>query len=391
MRKLTVVGIGMGQETVTREGMKAIEAAELLMGAPRMLECFSDLNKKSVSAYTPDQVAAAMEKCSHGVVLVSGDTGFYSAAEALCRSSLWETELIPGISSMAYFFSRIRRSWQDAAFLSCHGRSMNLVDTVRRNALTFALTGGNVRELAGDLCNAGFEELTVYVGSNLGSDRESIRVCTARELTEADCPSLTVLVVENRHPEKGIAFGLPEDAFVRGNVPMTKPEVRAVTMSKLNVQPEDICLDIGAGTGSVTVEMGLAAWAGHVYAVDKNPEAVELIRQNCRRFHLGNVTALEGTVPEVLEQLPAPDVVFIGGSSGTMDALFSWILGKNPRARIVVNAIVLETVQQSTAAFEKWKIPCEIVQIQASRAKKVGNMHMMMGQNPVYIISGGGQ
>ena len=92
-----------------------------------------------------------------------------------------------------------------------------------------------------------------------------------------------------------------------------------------------------------------------------------------------------------MQQLPAPDVVFIGGSSGTMDALFSWILGKNPRARIVVNAIVLETVQQSTAAFEKWKIPCEIVQIQASRAKKVGNMHMMMGQNPVYIISGGGQ
>lgn len=389
MKKLKVVGMGMGAQTVTNAGMEAIRNADILMGAPRMVAEFADLHKKTASAYTPEQVEKAMEGSENGVVLVSGDTGFYSAADALCRSDNWDAEVIPGISSVSYFFSRIHKPWQDAAFISCHGRDMNLTDTVRRNKLTFSLTGGNVPELAESLCDAGFENLTVYVGSNLGQVDESVLTVTAEELKEMTLPSLTVLVVENPKPEGNAPYGIAEDRFVRGAVPMTKPEVRSVSMSKLNIQPDDICIDIGAGTGSVTVEMALAAWQGHVYAVDKNPEAVELIKENCRAFHLGNVTAIEGTVPEALDAFPAPDAVFIGGSSGTMEELFAWILDKNPNARIVVNAIVLETVEQAIHAFESRNIPCEIVQMQVSRAKKVGKMHMMMGQNPVYVISGG--
>lgn len=390
MKELTIIGIGMSENTLTRQAVKAAEDAEILMGAKRMLEVFSDLQKPMAAAYTPEQVRICAEGFEKAAVLVSGDTGFYSAADSLCRELTdWKIEVIPGISSFSYIFSKIHRPWQNAAIVSCHGREGNLVDTVRRNSYTFALTGGNVPELGQAMVDAGFENLTVFVGSDLGSEKETVLELTAKELTQREFPSLTVLVVENPQPEENAPFGIPEARFVRGEVPMTKPEIRAVSMARMEIRPEDICLDIGAGTGSVTVEMALAAYKGHVYAIDKNEEAVELIGKNCKNFHIGNVTPVLGTVPDDLEQFPAPDVVFVGGSSGSMEKIFDWILSKNPNARIVVNAIVLETMESAHAAFRKHGISCETVMVQVASAKKIRTMHMMMGGNPVFVISGG--
>ncbi len=390
MKELTIIGIGMSEGTLTRQAVEAAKQAEVLMGAKRMLEVFSYLKKDTASAYTPEQVRAASEGYSKIAVLVSGDTGFYSAADGLCRELTdWKISVVPGISSFSYIFSKIHRPWQDAAIVSCHGRDGNLVDTVRRNRYTFALTGGNVPELGQAMADAGFEDLTVFVGSDLGSEKETVRQMIAKDLISGEFPSLTVLVVENPQPEENAPYGIPEARFVRGDVPMTKPEVRAISMARMEIRPEDICLDIGAGTGSVTVEMALAAYKGHVYAIDKNEEAVELIKKNCRNFHIGNVTPVLGTVPGDLEQFPAPDVVFVGGSSGSMENIFDWVLSKNPNARIVVNAIVLETMESTHDAFAKHGISCDTVMVQVATAKKIRTMHMMMGGNPVFVISGG--
>lgn len=390
MKELTIIGIGMSEGTLTRQAVEAAEQAEVLMGAKRMLEVFSYLKKDTASAYTPEQVRLASEGYGKVAVLVSGDTGFYSAADGLCRELTdWKISVVPGISSFSYIFSKIHRPWQDAAIVSCHGRDGNLVDTVRRNRYTFALTGGNVPELGQAMADAGFEDLTVFVGSDLGSEKETVRQMAAKDLIFGEFPSLTVLVVENPWPEANAPYGIPEARFVRGDVPMTKPEVRAISMARMEIRPEDICLDIGAGTGSVTVEMALAAYKGHVYAIDKNEEAVELIKKNCRNFHVGNVTPVLGTVPGDLEQFPAPDVVFVGGSSGSVENIFDWVLSKNPNARIVVNAIVLETMESTHDAFAKHGISCDTVMVQVATAKKIRTMHMMMGGNPVFVISGG--
>ena len=394
MKTVTIVGTGMGPDTVTAEGLRAIERADVLFGAPRMLADYAYLHKRSEPVYTAEKMRPVLAKYDEGrfAVLVSGDTGFYSAATKLCEELTdCQVEVLPGISSLNYLAARLGKTWQDTALVSCHGRSGNLVDTVRRNATTFALTGGNVPELAEALCRAGFGGLTVQVGENMGMAEESIRTMTAEELTGALVGSLAVLRIENPNSDSRVRFGIPDGEFVRGEVPMTKAEIRAISMSKLLPRPDDVCCDVGCGTGSVTVEMALAAWRGHVYAIDKNEEAVALTERNCAAFHLGNVTVRHGGAPEALNDLPPLDVVFVGGSGKNMDAIFDAVLGKNPRAHIVVNAIALESVQAALNAFAAHGLAAEVVQVGVAAAKTVAGLHMMMAQNPIFIISGGGR
>ena len=394
MKLVTIVGTGMGPDTVTAEGLRAIEGADVLFGAPRMLADYAYLNKRAEAVYTAEKMRPVLAEYDEGrfAVLVSGDTGFYSAATKLCEELAdCQVEVLPGISSLNYLSARLGKTWQDTALVSCHGRNGNLVDTVRRNSAIFALTGGNVPELAEALCRAGFGGLTVQVGENMGMAEESIRTMTAEELTGALVGSLAVLRIENPNSDSRVRFGIPDGEFVRGEVPMTKAEIRAISMSKLLPRPDDVCCDVGCGTGSVTVEMALAAWRGHVYAIDKNEEAVALTERNCAAFHLGNVTVRHGGAPEALNDLPPLDVVFVGGSGKNMNAIFDVVLGKNPRAHIVVNAIALESVQAALNAFAAHGLAAEVVQVGVAAAKTVAGLHMMMAQNPIFIISGGGR
>jgi len=394
MKTVTIVGTGMGPDTVTQEGLRAIERADVLFGAPRMLADYAYLKKRAQAVYTAEKMRPVLAEYGEGrfAVLVSGDTGFYSAAAKLCRElGDCQVEVLPGISSLNYLAARLGKTWQDTALVSCHGRAGHLVDTVRRNESTFALTGGNVKELAEALCRSGFGGLTVRLGEDLGREGESVRTMTAEELTGTEAGSLAVLWIENPDADDRVRFGIPDGEFVRGEVPMTKAEIRAVTMSKLLPRPGETCWDVGCGTGSVTVELALAAWRGGVYAVDKSQEAAALTERNCAAFHLGNVTVIRGGAPESLHELPAPDVVFVGGSGKNMDAIFDAALGKNPRARMAVNAIALESVQAALGAFERRGLRAEVVQVGVAAAKTVAGLHMMMAQNPIFIISGGGR
>ena len=137
--------------------------------------------------------------------------------------------------------------------------------------------------------------------------------------------------------------------------------------------------------------MALAAWNGKVYAIDPNPEAVALIKENCRQFHIGNVEAREGLAPEDIKDFPPLDAAFIGGSKGRMEGIFKEILGKNPDCRIVVSAIAVQTLSAALEAFEAFGIEPEVVQIQASAAKRVAGLDMLMAKNPIFLVSGGGR
>lgn len=393
MKQLTIVGVGVGPDSVTPSARRAIERAQVLFGAPRLLQEWNAVQKTGYSYYTAAKILPIINSsdADRFALLVSGDVGFFSAAASLCRECEdIEVRMEPGISSLHYFFARLGRPWQDAATVSCHGRQANLVDTVRRSAATFVLTGGNVPALGDALCRAGFSGLAVTVGQRLGLDGESIARHTASDLPSLTTDPLTVLLIDNPSPDASCPTGIDDAAFIRGQVPMTKSAVRAVTMSKLRLQPGAVCCDVGAGTGSVTVEMALSAWRGHVYAIDKAPAAIELIKQNCAAFHIGNVTPILGDALEQFTALPPMDAVFIGGSNGEMDALIAAAVAKNPAVRIVVNAIALETVQQALAAFSAQGIEPEIVQLSWAETRAVGRVHMLTAQNPIFILSGGG-
>ena len=307
MKEINIIGMGMSEKTLTAEALALINDADILIGAKRLINEFSELNKPSYNAYLSNDILEIIEKTDAEkiAILVSGDVGFYSAAEKLTETLKdYSPNLIAGISSVSYFFAKCSLPWKDANLISCHGLDTNIVSSVRRNRFTFALTGKNIPELQKELVKYGFGDLKVWIGEDLGSDEESIQESMISDLEGKEFSSLTVLIIENPDFDSRIRTGIPDEEFIRGKVPMTKSEVRAVCLSKLALSPNDIAYDIGCGTGSVTIEMAFSAYDGKVYAFDKNEEAIALLEQNCQKFHLDNVEPLCGLAPECLKGLP---------------------------------------------------------------------------------------
>lgn len=394
MKDVAIVGTGCGAHTLTGEAIKAIQRADVLIGAKSLIDRLDEPNKRVYEAYDKEEIKAFINDSDekHYAVLVSGDVGFYSAASALSQGIVKATvRFIPGISSLNVLFAKLGMPWQDAALISAHGRAANVVDTVRRNRLTYCLTGQNVGLIGDQLCLAGLESVQVIVGENLGLATEKITRTGVDQLTHASYSSLTTLLFINEHSDDRLLVGLPDERFARlASIPMTKREVRALVISSLKLSPHAIGYDIGAGSGSVTIEMALQAFKGHVYAIERQPEAISLIEKNARAFHVGNVTAINKSAPQGLFDLPAPDAVFIGGSGGQLAKILMSVLEKNGKARVVMTAITLETVNASLSVFSDIGLEPEILQINVARAKKAGSYHMLEANNPIFIISAGG-
>jgi precorrin-6Y C5,15-methyltransferase (decarboxylating) len=394
MKSLWIIGTGMGPDTITREGFRALEEADLWFGAKRLLDLFQGAvgeTKTRLPFYDAQgimtELAVRSVRCA--AVLVSGDTGFYSAAQELYRvlsqQQNYSVSLLPGISTVSAFFTRLGLSWQDCALFSAHGRDITaLVALVRRHRRVFCLTGGNTKEIGVLLSDAGFSALTVHIGKNLGSKDECINTLSVGELRTLPAVSLSALVFENSAPDDRLRIGIPDEAFSRlESIPMTKAAVRAAVLSKLALRPGDTCYDIGAGTGSVSVEMALASHTGQVFAVEKNRNALALIHENRRKFKIANITVIEGQAPGVLSTLPQPDAVFIGGSDGNLEAIIQDVRAHNPAPRLVITAITIETVHQVFSCLPQ----VELLQLTAAVAKQAGPKHRLIAQNPVFIMS----
>ena len=182
--------------------------------------------------------------------------------------------------------------------------------------------------------------------------------------------------------------GIPDTEFLRGKVPMTKEEVRVVTLAKGKIFPEAIIYDIGAGTGSLSIEASLLAKDGQVWALERNPEAIELIKKNKEKFQVNNLEILAKEAPEGLRELPSSDVIFIGGSGGHLrDILMDCLEKLNPQGRIVLNAITYETLEQTLNITQEKKLVYEVVSVGVSRLERVKDIHMWKGLNPVQIIT----
>ena len=338
-------------------------------------------------------LTAILEQSGDCAVVYSGDAGFYSGARGLLpllREKDIPAEVLPGISSVQMLSARLGRPWQDWELVSAHGTECDVVSAVTRGKPAFFLTGGALGpgEICARLRSAGLGGLPVTVGENLSCPGERIVSGTAEELAGQSFASLSVLLAEAapRAPQR--CPGFPDGAFLRGEVPMTKQEVRAAALAKLAVRPEDVLWDVGAGTGSVSVEMALAAWRGNVFAVECGGEACGLIRANREKFCAWNLRIVEGRAPEALAALPPPDAVFIGGTKGGMEEILSSVLEKNAKARICISAIALETLSAALAALERRGIAARVTQIAVSRSRPAGKLHLLTANNPIFLITG---
>lgn len=395
---ITLLGIGMGsQETLTVQGKKAAKSADLIIGAKRMADAVREPGQAVVYEYRSDVIADYIRnhpEYEKVVIALSGDVGFYSGARKLLtalggRES--NVEVICGISSVVYFMSEIGLSWDDAKITSAHGKHCNLISMIRHNQKVFSIlgTGTAVAELAGKLVKYHMGEVLLYVGENLSYPDEKIFVKKAEELTNYEGQPLSVVCAFHENPEPALStHGIPDEEFIRGKAPMTKEEVRSVSLSKLRLTEDSICCDVGAGTGSVSVEMALRADQGQVFAIEKKEEAAALLEENKQKFAVDNLEIIKGEAPQALENLPAPTHAFIGGSSGNLKEIVALLLGKNPQVRIVINCITLETISEALDVLKEYDFQQrEVVQLAASRSKEIGRYHLMMGENPIYIIT----
>ena len=397
-KNVYLVGIGPGKkECLTLEAEAALQKCDCIIGASRILDSVKRLEKPCFQSYLPGEIHQWMEEHEeyHTVaVVLSGDCGFYSGARKLTEElEEYCVYTVPGISSVVYLAAKLNTSWEDAKLVSVHGRKQNYIQSIASNEKTFLLLGGaeTGREVCEKIREYHLDDVRFFIGRSLSYEEEEILERKGSELVPKDLEGLCTVLAVNPVPECYVHRSIPDELWIRGNVPMTKEEVRTVSLAKLGLYREAVLYDIGAGTGSVAVEAACQSETIRVYAVEKNPEGIRLIEENKRKFRTDWVQPVEGMAPQVLEELEPPTHVFIGGSSGNLKEILACVRKKNPSVRIVINAISLETVTEVMEAVEEGLLDSpEIVQISVAKSRLLGKYHMMTGQNPVYIISNGG-
>lgn len=397
---VTLIGMGSGTpELLTAQGLAALQSADLIIGAKRLLEHLpTGCTENRKALYKPENILSCLSEfpAANAALLYSGDTGFYSGASKLLpmlRAFGISARVLPGISSVQLLSAAIGRPWQDWKLVSAHGCACDPAAEclTAEGRPVFFLTGGTETPatLCAKLADAGLGDAHGIIGENLGTPQEHLAFGTAQTLAANAYAPLSVLLIEHTVlPARRTPGASPDDAFIRGEVPMTKLEVRAAALAKLAVRPTDTLWDVGAGTGSVSVELALAAPRGHVYAVECAPDACALIRQNREKFHAYNLSLIEGTAPQVLADLPAPDAVFIGGTKGSMAEVVDAALAKNPNARLCISAIALETLSAAIAALAAHGQTAEVTQLAVSRTRPAGKLHLLMANNPIFLITG---
>ena len=398
MLRVNIVGIGPGNpELLTGAARQAIAESNILIGDKRMLSSFADASKKVYDTIKTSEIAVIAAEADPEkdvlAVLVSGDVGFFSLAKTISgKLTDCECVLYCGISSLVYFASKLNMSWDDAKIVSMHGRRQNLVSAVAQNKKVFSLTGGehSPQMLCSKLCEHGLGSVKVYVGENLSYPEEKLTEGTAEEISKLEFPSLSVMMIlnENASGFEPVVHGLADELFMRSKVPMTKQEVRSVSMSKLMPKATDLIYDIGAGTGSCSIELALLARQGKVWAFERNPVAVELLGKNKELFGVENLEVIAGEALENIKDMPAPDCVFVGGSGGDLCQMLDIIYSKNSSCRVVINAITIETLAEVAEYYKQHHdYTLDIVNVFVARGKHLGSYNLMMAQNPVYVMT----
>lgn len=411
--EIVLAGIGMGDEnSLTNEAEKAIQEADLLLGAPRLLEqVCSNIMAKKQPYYQAKQIVPFLQDIQNNslfqgnkkvAVLFSGDSGFYSGCQPLYAALQKEIKeerlkaslrILPGISSVAYLSACIGESYQDAAVVSMHGKKLcNLANKIKYSPKTFLLTSGvqDVNQLGKQLTEAGLTECEVIAGYQLSYEGQKIQKYTPFECCELKEEGLYTCFIKNPHAiKRKLAHGMADGQFIRDKVPMTKEEVREVSICKLRLHEGAVLYDIGSGTGSIAVEAAALSDDVQVYAIEHKKEAVSLLEKNKEKAGLQNITVVEAMAPDGLMVLPAATHAFIGGSGGRLKEILTVLRQINPAMRIVINAISMETIceiKEILSMGERIKGQ-EVVQLQVSRVKETGSYHLVRSENPVWICA----
>ena len=402
MKNIKIIGFGEGDiKTLTLGGLTAIKNAEQIIASERIFDVLpKELleGKEHFCESSPQKIIELINSSQRDelAILVSGDTGFFSLARVI-RSmenkilSSHTLELVPGISSFSYFLNKLQISYEDCRHISLHGRSQSILSSVIHSKKLFGITSGNddLKYIHKVLTRNGYGELEIFIGENLSYEDEKISRLRVKDIDKLSCSRLFVFLILNPSP-KPYAH-LEDEDFIRGNVPMTKSEIRLMAISSLGITDNSIIYDIGAGTGSVATEIALNYPCSRVIAFEKEEDAVSLIKRNKEKFDCINLEIKNQIAPYGMDEPEPCDFAFIGGSGGNLTEILDGIFGRNPKARAVITAVSLETLSLALDYIKSNGIKSyDISEISVSKVKKLGSSDMLFARNPIFIITMGG-
>ncbi|MCX7793813.1 MAG: precorrin-6y C5,15-methyltransferase (decarboxylating) subunit CbiE [Thermodesulfovibrionales bacterium] len=419
--------IGIGYKPLDKRAREIIMNSSIILVSSRLYDVFKEYDefgavKERIEVIndvdeTIEFIRARLEKCWSKnkndfrssdvknframVLLASGDPMFFGIGRRAVNEFGKEmVEIIPDLSSIQIAFSRIKEPWDDALLMSLHGGTEKkrrlpceiedipfLLDRYNKIAI---LTDreNNPAKIASVL--KPFSKLKVCVCERLGYEDERIIEGTPAELEELSYREPNIVLIlrgEDSEAVPSILFGIREDHLSHSKGLITKDEVRAVAIHKLRLPREGILWDIGAGSGSISIESGRLSEGLRIFAVEKDDEQISHILRNKEKFHVRNLEIIKGEAPDVLRGLPFPDRVFIGGSGGRLTEIIGFIDKLGFSGIMVINATTMETLESALNRLRELNYYLDLTQIQISRLRPLGNKHHLLSQNPVFIIT----
>ena len=399
MKTIHVIGAGIeGQEGFSRRALEIVEQADILIGGAGQLALFPDFNGETlaIEANLAPVVECLAAAKGAAVVLASGDPLFFGIGRYLLRNLPdAELEFVPNVSSVQYAFAKIREPWDDAVFVSAEGRGMKgTVDQVVAHDKIAILTDAvnTPSAIATELIERGRDGYTAYLCENLGTPEEAITRTDLKALLDLAAAPLNVLILIKEYEAggdgAGPCLGIPDEDFATVKKLITREEVRAVSLAKLRLRHDMILWDIGAGSGSVSIEADHLMPNGQVFAVERNPQCLAYLKKNLQKFNSRNITLVEEEAPHCLDDLPDPDRVFIGGSGGHLWQILEAVDGRlSTGGRVVLNSATLDTLTAATEFFENAGYELEVTSVNIARTRPLTDYKMFEAFNPVFILA----
>jgi precorrin-6B C5,15-methyltransferase / cobalt-precorrin-6B C5,C15-methyltransferase len=398
-RAITVIGIGAdGCAGFTSRAAGAVAEARVLAGGARHLAFFPQFKGERVVIGGDlddalDRIVALADEAPV-CVLASGDPLFFGiGARLLRRVPPQDLEFLPHPTSVQWAFARAGVSWDDAAWISVHGRGLEgLAARLRRHRKVAVLTDGDSSPpiIARHLLEHGLGDLQAVLCEDLAGPRERVRRLSLEALSGlSELAPLNVLLLLRpdgwSHPS--VIPCLPDEAFETRRGLITKREVRLLALGALGISDESVIWDVGAGSGSVAIEAALLATAGRCYAIEHDLECLEYARRNARRHGADNVRVIAGRAPTALEPLEPPDAVFVGGSGGELAAILDLALERlRPGGRIVVSAVTLETLEEARRVLARGGAAHEVLLAGLARSAPIAGRTRLAPLSPVHLI-----
>jgi precorrin-6Y C5,15-methyltransferase (decarboxylating) len=402
MKPVRIIGMGMTLEDLTARHLEIIDQADILVGGKRLLNLFKDSRaRKKVIGKDIDGVVEFVRqemKNQKVVVLASGDPLFFGIGRRLVEAIGTDNILIyPNISSVSAAFARLKEPWNDVKVISLHGRNNEdrLLQALEEEDTIAVFTDpkNNPARLAASLLENQFLNYKICVLEALGSSAEKVNWYTLVEaagMKFAD-PNMVVLkrIPLNQELKKPLYLGAPDNWYDHEKGLITKSEIRAITLSKLRLAAGHVLWDLGAGSGSVAVEAALLINKGKIFAVEKNSARIARIKNNKKRFGIGNLKVIQAELPRGLDKLPHPDRIFIGGGGKQLISIITAAAQcLKPKGVIVINTVLFPNVEAARGTLEKLDFDTEIIQAQINRSRPMPWAARLEALNPVWIISG---